>query len=81
MELKLLKFSGTKEKLIVNYVSLDENIHFAINCVITDKFEELLYEKYPEYKNSNIYFIINWNQIIKDKNSKENDIIALVKPS
>ena len=86
LELKKSILSGNKEKLIVNFISLDENIHYAINCEETDKFskiEELLYEKYPEYKNTNNHFIINGNQIIKDKNLKDNkikdnDIITLI---
>ena len=89
-ELKIIfsSLSGAEEKLIVNFVSLDENILYSINCKKTDKFskiEELLYDKYPNYKNINNYFILKGNQINKDKNLfdnniKDNDIITLVNP-
>jgi len=66
------------EKLIsIIIVSTDQKIHHSFICKNTDKFtkiEYLLYEIYPEYMESENYFIANGNKINKYKSLEENDI-------
>ena len=76
------------EKLIsLIFISVDESIHYSYICKNTDKFiklEFLLYEIYPECKESDNFFIVNGNKINKYKTLEENkikngDIITLYK--
>jgi hypothetical protein len=66
------------EKIIsVIFSSLDQNIYHSIICKNTDIFKKLekkFYEKYPEYKNTKNYFILNGKEIDKTKNLDENKI-------
>jgi hypothetical protein len=75
-----------KEKLMsITIISSDENIHFSIICHNKDNFskiEELLYNKYPQYKNDyNCFFlkgkIIEKNNSLENNNIKDNDLILL----
>ena len=75
------------EKLIsVKIISIDQKIdNFTIIAKNTDKIskiEDLLYEKYPNYKYSENYFIangkkINRNITLEDNKIKNNDILTL----
>jgi len=75
------------EKLIsVEFISKDQIINnFIAVAKNTDKFlklEEILYEKYPNYRGSDNYFIFNGNKVKRNKtleenNIKDNDILAL----
>ena len=76
------------EKLIsVIFTSSDEKIHHSIICKNTEKFiklEEQLYNYYPEYSESDNYFMVNGNRVNKFKTLDENqiknsDIINLTK--
>ena len=76
------------EKLMaIIFISLDENIHSTIICKNTDPFtkiEEMLYEIYPDYKESENNFLANGHRVIKSKtleqnNIHNNDIIILEK--
>ena len=66
------------EKLIsIIMVSTDQKIHHSFICKNTDKFtkvEYLLYEIYPEYMETDNYFIVNGNKINKYKSLEENKI-------
>ena len=66
------------EKLIsVIFTSSDQNMFYSIICKNTQKFIELeqkLYNDYPEYSESNNYFMINGNIVNKDKSLDENKI-------
>jgi CRISPR/Cas system-associated protein endoribonuclease Cas2 len=56
---------------------LDQNIIYSIICKNTDNFKEIekrFYEKYPEYRNTKNYFIVNGKEIDKTKNLDENKI-------
>ena len=69
----------------ITIISSDENIHFSIICHYKDNFskiEELLYNKYPQYKNYNNCFflkgkIIEKNNNLENNNIKDNDIIII----
>ena len=67
-----------KEKMIsINFISEDEIIFHSIICKNVDKFnyiENILYEKYPEYKTKDNIFMINNRNICKDKTLIENNI-------
>ena len=76
------------EKIMtVIFISTDYKIHYALICKNTDKFnriENILYDQYPEYQESENYFTVNGIKIIKSKTLEENkiknsDIITLNK--
>ena len=59
------------------FISGDQNIHYAIICKNTDKFnsiENLLYEVYPEFQESENFFTVNGQKINKSKTMKQNNI-------
>ena len=66
------------EKMIsVIFTSDDQTIHFSVICKNTEKFnrlEEKLYNDYPEYSETNNYFVVNGNRIQKFKTLDENNI-------
>ena len=58
-------------------ISLDQKINCPFICKNTDIFNKLensLYDKYPEYKEVENYFVVNGNRINKYKNLEENKI-------
>jgi len=76
------------EKLIsVIFTSSDKNLLYSIICKNTEKFIELekkLYNDYPEYSESDNYFMVKGNRVNKIKSLDENkirnnDIIILKK--
>ena len=80
---------GENEKLIrIIFQSTDQKIiDYVLICKNTDIFaniEQILYNKYPEYKDSENYFTsngikINKNRTLEDNKIKTNDIILLNK--
>ena len=75
-----------KEKLMnVIIVSTDQKIHIPIICKNTDDFSRLekkIYEEYPDYSESDNYFLINGRKINRNKTLdqnkiKNNDVITL----
>ena len=66
------------EKLIsVIFTTSDQKFHYSIICKNTDKFvklEEKLYFDYPNYSNSDNYFIANGGPIERFKTLDENNI-------
>ena len=66
------------EKIIsINFISRDGKLHYSVFCKNTEKFnrlEEKLYDDYPEYSESDNYFVSNGNIIKKFKTLKENNI-------
>ena len=79
---KLLRYPlelSKGEKLIsVIFTSSDENMNYSIICKNTQKFIELekkLYNDYPEYSESNNYFMINGNNI---KDNDKNKLLKLM---
>ena len=82
-ELKELKsflpFEIKKGEKLMNIIitSHDQKITCPILCKNTEIFnniENLLYEKYPQYKEIDNFFIVNGNKINKNKNLEENKI-------
>ena len=66
------------EKLMtIIFISVDQNIHYAVICKNTDKFcriEELLYEKYPKYQKTDNFFLFNGKRINRFETIEENGI-------
>ena len=67
-----------KNKIMtVNFISVDQHVHFAAPCIDTDTFaevEEKLYKKFPEYRETNNNFIANGEQVLRFKTISENKI-------
>ena len=84
-ENKLFRFDDIQ---IVNFISTDSKVHFAIKCVKNDTFaeiEEKLYREYPEYRETNNMFLANGKQILRFKTIEQNNIgnglpVTLVAP-
>jgi len=66
------------EKLMtIIFASQDQKIHYSLICKNTDKFnkvENMLYDEYPEYQESENYFTVNGNRVIKSKTIEQNNI-------
>ena len=82
-----VKLSEGEKLLSVIFVSVDQKIHYSTICKNTDKFskiENLLYDAYPEYIETENNFFVNGNKVNKYKSLennkiKNNDIIMLKK--
>ena len=82
-----VKLSEDEKLLSVIFVSVDQKIHYSTICKNTDKFskiENLLYDAYPEYIETENNFFVNGNKVNKYKSLennkiKNNDIIILKK--
>ena len=61
----------------VYFTSMDQKIHYPIPCLSTDIFaeiEEKLYKEYPEYRETNNFFIANGKEILRFKSISDNNI-------
>ena len=61
----------------VYFTSMDQKLNRAIPCLSTDIFaeiEEKLYKEYPEYRETNNYFIANGKEILRFKSISDNNI-------
>ena len=75
--------------MCVNFISSDQNVHYAATCLKTNTFaeiEEKLYKQYPQYRETNNNFIANGIQILRFKTIAENKIgtglpVTLIVPS
>ena len=75
--------------VVVNFSSMDQKINFAIPSIGTNIFaeiEEKLYQEFPEYRETNNFFLFNGKEILRFKTINENKIksgrpIILFKPS
>ena len=73
---KFIEFAFNYELVFIQITSVDKIIKFNKIWNINDKFsdiEELIYQKYPEYKNSVNYFILGGKTIDTKKTLKENN--------
>ena len=85
MNYEIVKSREKKEKIIksediisIHFQSIDQKVDISIPCLLTDTFvriEEILYDKYPEYKdNNNTYFTVNGEVVKRFKSIQENKI-------
>ena len=61
----------------IEFISSDKKINYTIDCLKSQYFyeiEEKLYEKYPKYRESNNYFIVDGKEILRFKTIGENEI-------
>ena len=73
----------------VNFVSMDQTVHFSVPCLKTNIFaeiEEKLYKQYPRYRETNNSFLAHGSQVLRFKTIAENKIgnglpVTLVVPS
>ena len=80
-----VKLSEGEKLMSVIFVSSDQNVHYSVICKNTDKFskiENMLYDEYPEYIETENNFEVNGNKINKYKSLeynkiKNNDIIVI----
>ena len=82
-------FFNFNEMMCVNFISQDQNVHFAVPCIKANTFaevEEKLYQQYPEYRETNNNFIANGKTVLRFKTIAENKIgnglpVTLIVPS
>ena len=75
--------------MCVNFISSDQNVHYAATCLKTNTFaevEEKLYKQYPQYRETNNNFLANGTQVLRFKTIAENKIgdgfpVTLILPS
>ena len=75
--------------MCVNFISSDQNVHYAVPCAKNNTFaeiEEKLYQIYPQYRETNNNFLANGNQVLRFKTIAENKIgnglpVTLIIPS
>ena len=63
--------------MCVNFISSDQNVHYAASCLKTNTFaeiEEKLYKQYPQYRETNNNFIANGTPVLRFKTIDENKI-------
>ena len=63
--------------MTIIFTSFDQKIHYSLICkntLIFNQVEILLYDIYPEYKETENYFIINGKKINRFKTLEENEI-------
>ncbi len=61
----------------VNFTSQDQKVNFEISCSgesIFAQIEEQLYQKYPEYRDTNNTFLVNEKEVLHFKTINENNI-------
>jgi len=80
-EIKLFRtyydFSSNEKLISVKFISMNQEINSTIISKNTDSFskiENILYEKYPKYKDSENYFIFNGRKINRNRTLEENKI-------
>ena len=88
-EIKLFRtyynFSSDEKLISLKFISINQDIDFTIITKNTDEFskiEKILYDKYPQYKDSDNYFlvnrsIINRNRTLEENKIKNNDLLTL----
>ena len=68
---------GEKLRSVI-FISMDQKIHYSIICKNTDIFtnvENKLYDEYPEYRETENYFMVSGQKVNKYKSLKENKIV------
>ena len=86
---EIVKLNSKKEQFIkkeymisIQFISIDQKVDISIPCLLTDKFvriEEIIYDKYPEYKDNNTYFTVRGGYVKRFKTIQENNIRNLDK--
>ena len=77
------------DMMCVQFISSDQNVHYAVPCIKTNTFaevEEKLYKEFPQYRETNNNFLANGTQVLRFKTIAENKIgngypVTLIVPS
>ena len=76
-EKNLSQLYKMEEIMSINFTSSDQKINYSLPCVensIFAEIEEKLYKVYPEYRETNNYFLHEGKTILRFKTLKENKI-------
>lgn len=76
-ERNYLDLKNNEKPFGINFISLDQQIHYPIVCFSDHtiaKLEEEVYNEYPQYKEFNTYLTVNGQLIKRFKTVKENGI-------
>ena len=71
------KFSSNEKLISIKFISTNQEINLTVITKNTDDFtniEKILYKKYPKYKDSENYFLVNGNKINRHRTLEENKI-------
>ena len=63
--------------MALNFESMEQKLHHAEPCINKDLFvdiEKKIYDKYPEYKETNNTFLFNGQPILRFKSVEENKL-------
>ena len=72
-----LNLYNLNDIISLNFSSTDQKINYSLACLKNDIFavvEEKLYKEYPEYRETNNFFIQSGQSILRFKTLKENNI-------
>ena len=67
------------QMMCVHFISMDQRVHYAAPCIKTNTFaeiEEKLYKQYPQFRETNNFFISNGAPILRFKTIGQNNIIS-----
>jgi len=80
-EIKLFRsyynFASSEKLISIKFISGNQDIDFSVIAKNTDQFikiEPLLYEKYPNYKKTENYFLVGGRRVNKYNTLEENNI-------
>ena len=88
-EIKLFRtyynFSSNEKLISIKFISGNQDINLTVITKNTDyftKIEQILYEKYPKYRVSENYFLVNGSKInrhmtLEENKIKNNDVLTL----
>ena len=74
---KYCNFSEGEKLISIKFISNEQDIDYSIITSNTEKFnnlENMVYEKYPKYMETDNYFLVGGNRIDKNKTLEENII-------
>ena len=63
--------------MCIHFTSIDEKVHYSVPCINNNTFaeiEEILYQQYPEYRETNNLFFLNGKEISRFEKIGENKI-------
>ena len=71
------KFSSNEKLISIKFISTNQEINLTVITKNTDDFtniEKILYKRYPKYKDSENYFLVNGRKINRNRTLEENKI-------
>ena len=71
------QYFDINKMMAINFISMDQKIHFTVPCIDTNTFaevEEKLYKQFPEYRETNNSFLANGQQVLRFKTIRQNNI-------